>query len=148
MVVIIVLVVVMMVVVMVMLMVVGDDAIDGDVVGDDDGDGRGALTWGTCKWMTVWWVHAPLFLPNYLKSPLGVQNIYCSILDPPLIMFKLGLSSQFLQNTWLYKGKTICVKSFSGIPHVDLPCGAPTCGKNPTLLVFFPARVNGNDTWI
>ena len=36
-------------------LMVGDDAIDGDVVGDG---GRGA------KCLAVW-VHAPLFLPNY-----------------------------------------------------------------------------------
>ena len=44
-----------------------DDAIDGDVFGDDDDDdddgGRGALKWGTCKGLTER-VHAPLFLPN------------------------------------------------------------------------------------
>ena len=31
-------------------LIVGDVAIDGDVVGDDDdGGGRGPLNWGTCK---------------------------------------------------------------------------------------------------
>ena len=44
-------------------LMVGDDAFDGDV-GDDDGGGRGALNWGTCKCLVVW-VHAPLFLPNF-----------------------------------------------------------------------------------
>ena len=50
---------------------VGEDAIDGDVCGDDGDNGRGALIWGTCrpKCLAVW-VHAPLFLPNYSKYPL------------------------------------------------------------------------------
>ena len=52
-------------------------------------------------------------------------------------MSKLGLSSQILQNTRRYTGKSICVTSFSGIPHAFLPCGAV---KDQTLLDFPPAR--------
>ena len=50
----------------------GDNAIDGDVFGDDDDGGQGALNWDTCKGLTVG-LHAPLFLPNSL---LICQNIY------------------------------------------------------------------------
>ena len=41
--------------------------IDGYVAGgdDDDDDGGGALSWGACKCLAVW-VHAPLFLPNFI----------------------------------------------------------------------------------
>ena len=42
-------------------LMVGDDAIDGDVVGDG---GRGAFNWGTCKCLAVW-MYAPLCLPNF-----------------------------------------------------------------------------------
>ena len=63
----------MMVVVVVVVMMpisVGDDAIDGAVVGDDDDSGWGALHWGTGKCLVVW-VHVILFLPNSFKSPLN-----------------------------------------------------------------------------
>ena len=43
-----------------MSLMVGDGAIDGDVVGDYDDHGRGALSWGTCKCLLMW-VHASLF---------------------------------------------------------------------------------------
>ena len=47
-----------------------DDAIDGEVFGDDDDGGRGALNWGTCKGLTLR-VHAPLFIcqipPHFAK---------------------------------------------------------------------------------
>ena len=62
--------VVMVVVMMMMVVMHGDDAIDGDVGGNDDG-GRGALNWGTCKCLAVW-VHTL----NYLKSPLNLSG-YC-----------------------------------------------------------------------
>ena len=80
-----------MVVVMVVVMMpitVGDDAIDGDVVGDDDG----ALNWGTCKCMVVW-VHVLLFLPNSCKSPLNSPKYFFSILDPPLSGYCVRLSA-------------------------------------------------------
>ena len=49
-----------------MSLMVGDDAFDCDVDGGDDDDGgRCALNWGTCKCLAVW-MHAPLFLPNFL----------------------------------------------------------------------------------
>ena len=47
-----------------MTLMIGDGAIDGDVVGDDDDRGRGALNLSTCKCLAVW-EHAPLFLPNF-----------------------------------------------------------------------------------
>ena len=50
-----------------------DDAIDGDVFGDDDGGGQSALNWGTCKGLTVR-VHAPLFLPH--SPPPHFAKIY------------------------------------------------------------------------
>ena len=58
----------------------GDDAIDGDVISDDDGSGWGALIWGTCKYLVVW-VHVLLFLPNIFKSPLN---------SPKYIFFNTG----------------------------------------------------------
>ena len=71
----------MVVVVVMMLVTVGDDAIDGDVFGDDDGDsGWGALNWGTCKCLVVW-VHVLLFLPNSFKSLLN---------SPKYIFFNTG----------------------------------------------------------
>ena len=59
---------IMVVVVVVMMPItVGDDAIDGDVVGDDDNvSGWGVINWGTCKCLVVW-VHVLSFLPNSLK---------------------------------------------------------------------------------
>ena len=57
-----------------MSLMVGDGAIDGDVVGDYDDHGRG---WGTCKCLLMW-VHASLFLSNFLYICL---NKYFSTLD-------------------------------------------------------------------
>ena len=54
-------------------LMVGVDAIAGDVVGgDDDGGGRGALNWGTCKCRpmgTSLIISAkfPLNLPKYIS---------------------------------------------------------------------------------
>ena len=45
-------------------LMVGDCAIDGDVVFDDDVYVRGALNWGTCKCLALW-VQPPLVLPNF-----------------------------------------------------------------------------------
>ena len=53
---------------------VGDDDCDGvDDDGGGDKGGRGALNWATCKYLAVW-VYAPLFLPNYFKSPLNLAK--------------------------------------------------------------------------
>ena len=81
MIVLVVVVVLLLLVVMVMMMVVvvgvmmpikvDDDAINGDVVGDDDDvSGWGAINWGTCKCLVVW-VHVLLLLPNSFKRPLN-----------------------------------------------------------------------------
>ena len=58
----------------------GDDAIDGDVFGDDDDGGRGALNWETCKGLTVR-VHAPFFkfplnFPKYIFLNIGSAPVW------------------------------------------------------------------------
>ena len=78
-------VVMMMMVVMVMTLMIGDGAICGDVVGDDDDRGRGVLNWGTCKCLTVWvqasFISAkfPLNLQTYAVLPCGA---ICWIFHP------------------------------------------------------------------
>ena len=73
-------VVVMVGLVVMMPIAVVDDAIDGDVVGDDDDSARGGHNWGTCKCLILW-VHVLLFLPNSFKSPLN---------SPKYIFFNTG----------------------------------------------------------
>ena len=51
------------------------------------------------------------------------------------VIIKLGLSLQILHNTLRYTGKSICVTSFSGIPHADLKCGAE---KIQHSWIFYP----------
>ena len=74
-------VVMMMMVVMVMALMVGDGAICGYVVGDDDDRGRGVLNWGTCKCLTVW-VQASFISA---KFPLNLQKIIFFITGSVLV---------------------------------------------------------------
>ena len=123
-------VVITMVVVMVVVMMpltVGDGAIDGDVVGDDDDSGWGALNWGTCKCLLVW-VHVLLFLPNSF-SPLNLPKhiffntgpapvwILCQIICNRLVV-RIALQPQYSVNfdpCLLYIYKHIYFASF-GLP--------------------------------
>ena len=65
-----------------------------------------------------------------------------------IIMFKLGLSSQILQNTLRYTGKPIYVTSFSGIRQAvrkksNIVEFSTRAANHPRGM-----RVNGNDTCI
>ena len=113
------------VVVVIMPITVGDDAIDGDVVGDDDDDsGWGALNWGTCKCLVVW-VHVLL----------SCRLPYLQIIRWLYVQARFILTN-FAKHAAIHEKAHLCDVIFWNSPCVF----AMRCGKNRTLFDFLPAR--------
>ena len=78
--------------------------------------------------------------------------LFAIFADYQMIYVQVRFIITNLQNMLRYTGKPICVTSFSGILHADLPCGA----EKSTIVGFSTRaanhprgiRVNGNDTCI